>query len=179
MASEACMLTKCICTNCAGHLEFEEENAGERIACPHCGFETTLFLPGTQPEDPELTALARRLAWRRRLMWGAVGLALCAGIVYALWAWGLPLVQDLLPTVESKVVLWLVLILVCLLVPLALSWLAFPVVLCFQLRKLTRVLDTMAEGFQADRAVQVEPERFENGREESATPEQEETEDNT
>ena len=47
------MLTKCICTNCAGHLEFEEENAGEKIKCPHCGFETTLFLPGDEPETEE------------------------------------------------------------------------------------------------------------------------------
>src|SRR6266436_22576 len=45
------MLIKCICTNCAGHLEFEEESAGETIECPHCHFETVLYLPdGTGAE---------------------------------------------------------------------------------------------------------------------------------
>ena len=59
------MLTKCICTYCAGHLEFEEENAGEKIKCPHCGFETTLFLPGQEPDTRDgAHRIAARAAWR-------------------------------------------------------------------------------------------------------------------
>jgi hypothetical protein len=134
------MLTKCICTYCAGHLEFEEENAGEKIVCPHCGFETKLFLPGTQPPDPELTGLIRRLVRRRQIIWVGVGLILLAGVIYALGRWGIPFVQEQLPSVESKVVLWLVLLFACAVTPLALFWLAFPIILCFQVRKLTAVI---------------------------------------
>jgi hypothetical protein len=53
------MLIKCICVNCAGHLEFEEENLGEKIDCPHCGFETTLAVPGT--EEVTMLVAARPL----------------------------------------------------------------------------------------------------------------------
>ena len=134
------MLTKCICTYCAGHLEFEEENAGEKIVCPHCGFETKLFLPGTQPPDPELTGLIRRLVRRRQLIWAGVGLVIFAAIIYVLGHWGIPFVQEQLPSVESKVVLWLVLLLACAVIPLTLFWLAFPIILCFQVRKLTAVI---------------------------------------
>jgi hypothetical protein len=159
------MLTKCICTNCAGHLEFEEENAGEKISCPHCGFETTLFLPGTQPTDPELTALARKLARRRRMIWLGVAALVCGGIVYGLAKLGLPLVQDLLPSVESKVVLWFVLLLACVAVPLLLFWLVFPVILCLQLRKLTQALEDVADALvpTATEPEESEEELAENG----------------
>jgi DNA-directed RNA polymerase subunit RPC12/RpoP len=39
------MLVKCNCTVCSEHLEFEPENAGSLIKCPHCGMETVLFIP--------------------------------------------------------------------------------------------------------------------------------------
>jgi hypothetical protein len=175
------MLTKCICTNCAGHLEFEEENAGEKISCPHCGFQTALFLPGTQPPDPELTALARKLARRRRVLWLGAAAALGAGLVYALWNWGLPLVQDLLPSIESKVVLWLALILICTLVPVLLLWLVFPILLCLQLRKLTQVLDHLADSLvsaaRAPEEVEAELTGEENGEEEIGREEKSEQSD--
>jgi predicted RNA-binding Zn-ribbon protein involved in translation (DUF1610 family)/type II secretory pathway pseudopilin PulG len=36
---------KCNCTTCSGHIEFEVENAGQTVTCPHCGIETLLFIP--------------------------------------------------------------------------------------------------------------------------------------
>jgi hypothetical protein len=45
-------LAKCSCSHCAGHLEFDTAYAGEWIACPHCGKETLLYIPGTATAPP-------------------------------------------------------------------------------------------------------------------------------
>jgi hypothetical protein len=45
-------LAKCSCSHCDGHLEFDTAYAGERIACPHCGKETLLYIPGTASAPP-------------------------------------------------------------------------------------------------------------------------------
>ena len=176
------MLTKCICTYCAGPLEFEEENAGEKIVCPHCGFETKLFLPGTQPPDPELTGLIRRLVRRRQIIWGGVGLVLLAAVFYALGHWAIPFVQEQLPSVENKVVLWLVLLLACAVIPLTLFWLAFPIILCFQVRKLTAVIAQLVARLvtvteqPAEGDMEAVPTENDNG-EGSLSPEEESTEE--
>jgi DNA-directed RNA polymerase subunit RPC12/RpoP len=41
------MDAKCSCQICSGHIEFDASRAGEAVACPHCGMETTLFVPAT------------------------------------------------------------------------------------------------------------------------------------
>ena len=143
------MLVKCICTNCAGHLEFEEENAGETIPCPHCGFETVLFLPGTRALDPELLALSRRRALRRRLLPVGAGLLVLAGCGYALYRWGVPWIQDTMPSIDSTAKAMVVLVLGCALVPLALFWLLFPILLFLQLRKGTQLLSRIAESLES------------------------------
>src|SRR4051812_48599978 len=97
------MLIKCICTNCAGHLEFEEENAGEEIECPHCGFDTKLFLPGTEPELSERLGFLQKLLARRKPLLSGVAVFLLAGISFALYHWVLPSLKDWLPYTESKV----------------------------------------------------------------------------
>lgn len=45
-------LIKCPCNNCSAHVEFETEQAGQTIACPHCGLDTILFLPRTEKPKP-------------------------------------------------------------------------------------------------------------------------------
>ncbi len=134
------MLIKCICSNCAGHLEFEEENLGEKIDCPHCGFETTLAVPGTEEVTRLVAARARRRNFRRRLIWIAGGLLVISGLGFVLYHWGLPLVKSFLPDTESAPSPVLVLALVCLVLPFVLVWLILPVFIIFQLRNLTRVL---------------------------------------
>jgi hypothetical protein len=143
------MLVKCICTNCAGHLEFEEENAGETISCPHCGFETVLILPGTKALDPELLALSRRRALRRRGLQLAATVLVLAGFGYALYRWGVPWIEDLMPSVDSTVKAMVVLVLGCVLVPLAIFWLLFPILLFVQLRKGTELLTRIAESLES------------------------------
>ena len=45
-------LAKCSCSHCDWHLEFDTAYAGERVACPHCGKETLLYIPGTASAPP-------------------------------------------------------------------------------------------------------------------------------
>ncbi len=139
------MLVKCICTNCAGHLEFEEENSGEKIKCPHCGFETTLYLPGHEPEDV-LEALANeRRARLRHWLFAAAGVVLLAAIGYGLYLCGSYVVGNFLPQPGNGLTAVLILVLVCLSIPFALFWLVFPVLLSWQLYRLTQLLGRMAE----------------------------------
>jgi hypothetical protein len=35
----------CFCQYCNGHIEFDVAHVGEVVACPHCGLETTLYIP--------------------------------------------------------------------------------------------------------------------------------------
>ena len=45
-------LAKCSCSHCDGHLEFDTAYAGARVACPHCGKETLLYISGTASPPP-------------------------------------------------------------------------------------------------------------------------------
>lgn len=42
-------LVTCPCNTCSGQLEFHETRVGEEVPCPHCGFDTILFRPPTEP----------------------------------------------------------------------------------------------------------------------------------
>ena len=133
------MLVKCICTNCAGHLEFEEENSGEEIECPHCGFDTRLFLPGTQPDAAEPVGLPQKLL-RRNLLLSAGAVLILGALGFALHHWVLGPLKDWLPYTDSKVLPVLALGVLCLLVLLLTLWILLPVLLFVQLRNMTRVL---------------------------------------
>ena len=143
------MLVKCICTNCAGHLEFEEENAGEIIPCPHCGFETMLMLPGTATVDAELLALSRRRALRRRSLQLTGALLVLVGFCYALYRWGVPWLQDLAPSIDSTAKAMVLLLVGCAFIPFALFWLVFPILLFLQLRKGTELLARIAADLES------------------------------
>jgi hypothetical protein len=137
------MLVKCICTNCATHLEFEKENAGEKIDCPHCGFETTLFLPGQEPNDPVIEELTRKARRKKFLIIGGSTLLVVGGVGAGLYFWALPLVRGVLPESAGVVIPILLLVGACLLIPLVLFWMIFPVLLFLQLRTLNGHLATI------------------------------------
>ena len=75
------MLIKNSCQSCGEHLEFEAEDAGATIACPHCGEPTALRLP-------RRIAAAAKLPMTRTTKIGYILLAVIvivlAGIV--IWA---------------------------------------------------------------------------------------------
>jgi hypothetical protein len=139
------MLVKCFCTNCAGHLEFEEQNAGEEIPCPHCGFRTRLFLPGTQAPDSEIVDLVLRGIQRRRRL-AAAGLLVAALVVaLAIWYGVLPLLQQLLGQDVSRWKALLALVLGSLLASPVLIcfwfWVAFPFLVFYQLVEIRKRLE--------------------------------------
>ncbi|HSU54560.1 MAG TPA: hypothetical protein VLT36_10915 [Candidatus Dormibacteraeota bacterium] len=134
------MLIKCICKNCAGHLEFEEENAGQEIECPHCGFDTKLFLPGGDSEDMPRVGLLTRLRSRRQLLLDLGAILLVVAIGFALYHWVLPPFKDWLPYTESKVLPVVALGVACLICLVLVALLVVPFVLAFHLRKMTGVL---------------------------------------
>ncbi|MCW5553684.1 MAG: DUF308 domain-containing protein [Verrucomicrobiae bacterium] len=45
MSNPNAQFAKCSCQNCNGHIEFDAEQVGEAVTCPHCGLETKLFVP--------------------------------------------------------------------------------------------------------------------------------------
>ena len=45
MSNQPPQFAKCICQNCPGHIEFDVLHAGATITCPHCGFDTRLYIP--------------------------------------------------------------------------------------------------------------------------------------
>ncbi len=145
------MLATCICTNCAGHLEFEEDNAGESISCPHCGFETTLFLPGMEPDRPAPPLPLWRRVLENRLSWGIAALLVLAGLGYALYHWGVPWVQELFPSIESSALAITILVLSIIALPFLVLWLILPLLLLVQVQKLSRAITRMAEAFEAAR----------------------------
>jgi len=132
------MLIKCICTNCAGHLEFEEESAGETIECPHCHFDTVLYLPeGTGAAL--LTTPKRRLSkLQRRLICIGGPVLLFFGTSYAFYRWILSPFVDWLPYSDAPKLPMAFLAAACLMCLLV--WLVVPVLFFLELRKVTRVL---------------------------------------
>jgi hypothetical protein len=48
---------KCFCQYCDGHIEFDAKNAGEIVACPHCGLETKLYVPQIPLPGPPLAEI--------------------------------------------------------------------------------------------------------------------------
>jgi hypothetical protein len=146
------MLIKCICKSCAGHLEFEEENAGQIIKCPHCGFYTTLYVPGAERVQEELVTLNRKLRSQKLALISGAGVLGLGGIVWCLYHWGMPLVQDQFPSVESPVLRVLLLLGLCLGVTLLLIWLLLPIVAFFEWRRFLRLLAQVEQHLAANRS---------------------------
>ena len=146
------MLIKCICKSCAGHLEFEEENAGQIIKCPHCGFDTTLYVPGAERVQEELVTLNRKLRSQKLALISGAGVLGLSGIVWCLYHWGMPLVQDQFPSVESPVLRVLLLLGLCLGVTLLLIWLLLPIVAFFEWRRFLRLLAQVEQHLAANRS---------------------------
>lgn len=152
----SCMLVKCICTNCSGHLEFEEENTGTIIKCPHCGWDTRLYDAATS-EDPETDAepgsgLERK---RRRLIaFLGAGVLLVSAAAFSINKWVFPRVEEYFPNAEGKLVQSLIVAVALFGVAVVLIWAAFPVLLLLQLRKMNRLL--LSISFQSRPALPVQ-----------------------
>ncbi len=141
------MLVKCICTNCSGHLEFEEENAGEKIKCPHCGWDTTLFDSNAvdAEDDAGSGGLRGKLRTHSRLLLAvAVAAVILAGAGFAVYRWVFPWLQDTFPSVEGNLISSLVCLAGLWVFLAAVAWTLFPVVAYFQLRSIAASIGQLA-----------------------------------
>ena len=154
---EESMLVKCICTNCAGHLEFEEENVGEKIECPHCGFETVLTLPGMELLDGERVSWVNRWKLRERAIWIAGAVFVVAMILFSLLHWGLPAVQGLLPDTVGTFGALFVLGLGCWLLLGVAIWVVFPVVMYLKAREAVGILGQLEMNLRPVASVEPPP----------------------
>lgn len=76
------MFVKCPCSNCSNHLEFDQEHAGESVACPSCGIDTVLFIPKTVPPATRVKKwTVKEVALKILPVFG-----ITAGIAFALFA---------------------------------------------------------------------------------------------
>ena len=61
------MIAKCKCNNCQNNIEFDVEQAGTVVECPHCQQPTTLLVESKPPPIPEpktsapVTEMAKKL----------------------------------------------------------------------------------------------------------------------
>jgi len=76
--------SKCNCQHCGGHIAFPSEAAGQDVACPHCGGETTLVLPQVRKVNPDSNALVPRdelkseMPDATKVLIGIIGIAIVA-----------------------------------------------------------------------------------------------------
>jgi hypothetical protein len=131
------MLTKCECNHCSERIEFEAENSGETVACPHCGMETVLLIPKRRLS---LQKIERHPRHGNSLIWIIVGGVVTALLVAALIYWIVPVVQMLLPAAGAIMVLTLTLAVSLLMFILGVIWIVFPVFVYFQLRRTIQLL---------------------------------------
>jgi|ERR1035437_7998074 hypothetical protein len=139
------MLIKCICKSCAGHLEFEEENAGQKIKCPHCGFDTTLYLPGAERAEAALATLNRKLRLQKLVLLGLAAVLVLGGLGWCLYHWGMPVIENQFPSVESPLLRVLMLMALCLGLPLLLMWLLLPIFLFLAWRRFLRLMASIEQ----------------------------------
>jgi DNA-directed RNA polymerase subunit RPC12/RpoP len=52
-------LAKCKCQHCSQNIEFDSDEAGATIPCPHCGMETMLYVEPVPPYQSSLEVLLR------------------------------------------------------------------------------------------------------------------------
>jgi DNA-directed RNA polymerase subunit RPC12/RpoP len=126
------MFITCECNHCSGHIEFEAENAGETVACPHCGLDTVLFIR-RRPAPPPRKRFFDRPS--KRAIWLAVAIVATTALVIVGARVIEPVIETVLPAIGSVLGLVLALVVCVLVIMWAVLWILFPVFVYFQLRK--------------------------------------------
>ncbi|HVM51019.1 MAG TPA: zinc ribbon domain-containing protein [Candidatus Acidoferrum sp.] len=128
-------LVKCRCRNCNGHLEFEANRDGEVLACPHCGVETQLYIPGRAALPVEHGKVVSKPNKKPRTIIGLAIVLLLVVVSLAMWglettgtiaAGGLTLIVALIAVAFG--IIW------------AGLWIIFPVFVYFALNRIERLL---------------------------------------
>jgi len=129
------MLVKCNCNNCSAHLEFESGRAGAVIACPKCGIETTLYIPGNGAgQKPQTASQIRKGKLKLGLIVAACTMFLgLAALLIINWK---SIILPLSRTFGGTVVAVFMMILAVLVLIWAVLWIIFPVFVYYQLNEL-------------------------------------------
>jgi len=131
---------KGICSNCSGHLEFEEENAGRQIKCPHCGWDTVLEDSTAAAREQTESTGAGLSRYSRRLYFGAALVVVSGVLGFAADRWVLPRVEEFFPFGIERLMLWITLLAGLWAVLFLAIWTVFPVLVFLQLRRMTTML---------------------------------------
>ena len=132
-------IVKCRCRNCDGHLEFEANRDGEALACPHCGMETQLYIPGRARLPIEHGKLAPAKGTKkqplRALTIGAISIVFIGGLVYFLVT-----SEVVRGFVGGGICLVLAVVVAVFALGTAILWIIFPVFVYFGIERLERLL---------------------------------------
>lgn len=139
------MIVKCICTNCSGHLEFEEENAGQQIKCPHCGWDTILGDKSDGAAEASEGFVGTLRKHRRAVITVGGSIVVLGIICFGIYRWGIPWIQDTFPWFESPITAALAAVAALWIAFAALVWTAFPIMVCLQLARVGATLKRFEE----------------------------------
>jgi len=132
------MRVKCNCNNCSAHLEFESVDTGRVIACPTCGIDTKLFVPGSASSLPPANSQQLK---NRRLKFGiiAAGSLMLVGLVSLLIINWDKIIPPLSKVFGGTIVAVFMAILAVLAIIWAVLWIIFPVFVYYQLNELIKL----------------------------------------
>jgi hypothetical protein len=132
------MLVKCNCNNCSAQVEFESVDAGMVIACPTCGIETKLYVPGSGPSQPPANPQQPK---NNKLKFGivAAGSLMFVGLVSLLIINWDKIIPPLSNVFGGTIVAVFMTILGVLVIIWAVLWIVFPVFVYYQLNELIKL----------------------------------------
>lgn len=125
------MITKCQCQSCGGGIEFEVEESGSVVDCPHCGVKTVLELPRV-PRKLKSQKFLRPVLW---VLGVAFGILMLSFIVLRV-ADGLGMLEKLgglMGVVGTAILTGLFIV-------LAFYWITFPWIMCERLKAIDATL---------------------------------------
>ena len=128
----------CPCQACNAHIEFERINEGQTVACPHCGMETLLFVPGGIEQEREQSQTVRRT--NKKWLW--IYFLILAGSVILVFAlvivcrWAVSRAIDVSGVAGQMTGLLIAAAISSAIFFLVALWILFPVFVYFALQKI-------------------------------------------
>lgn len=129
---------KCHCRNCDGHIEFDPSAAGQTATCPHCGMDTTLFIPGITTLAPGAPPWYRQRTVLR-IIFGLIGATLLV-VFMVLFANSGAAQKMAINTGVGLIGLSLALITAIMVILTIVLWIFFPVFMYFGLGRVEKLL---------------------------------------
>ena len=123
-----------------------------------------MYIPGTERVEAELATLNRKLRSQKFLLFGLAVVLVLGGLGWCLYHWGIPIIENQFPSVDSPLLRVLILAAFCLGLPLLLLWLLLPIFLFLEWRRFLRLvarieqhLSTSASPVPPETTDEVEP----------------------